>query len=112
MTWRDQFRIGFWIIAPLLLAGFLFIASAKSQWNRSIDDRLAQWRQAYHLSDAIVSEFRRIELEFHGSGNPFTSPIQRSPQEVQIHHQQMAEIMGEPQGSQFLKDIRKGRWKH
>ncbi|MEN9284828.1 MAG: hypothetical protein RLZZ179_2321 [Verrucomicrobiota bacterium] len=112
MTWRDYLKIGLWITTPLFGGGLLLIGSAKSQWNHSIDDRLAKWQQAYHLSEETVKQFRLIELEFHGSGNPFTSPIHRSPQEVQIHHQQMAEIIGEPEGKVFLKDINSGRWKH
>jgi hypothetical protein len=102
MTWRDHLRIGLWITAPLFAGGFFVIGAAKSQWTQSIDDRLAKWQQAYHLSNETVEKFRLIELQFHGSGNPFTSPIHRSPQEVQIHHQQMAEIIGEPQGRLFL----------
>ncbi len=112
MTWRDHLRIGLWITAPLFAGGFFVIGAAKSQWTQSIDDRLAKWQQAYHLSNETVEKFRLIELQFHGSGNPFTSPIHRSPQEVQIHHQQMAEIIGEPQGRLFLNDINRGRWKH
>ena len=92
--------------------GILAVTAAKSQWNRSIDDRLSKWQQAYKLSDETVEQFRRIEIDFHGTGNPFTSPIRRSAQEVHIHHQQMAEIIGEPQGKLFLKDISSGRWKH
>jgi hypothetical protein len=112
LSWRDRLNIALWIIVPLLLTGVLVIAAAKSWWERSIDDRLAKWQQAYQLSDKTVEQFRRIEIDFHGSGNPFNSPIRRSPQEVHIHHQQMAEIIGEPKGKLFLKDISSGRWKH
>lgn len=84
----------------------------KAQWNRSIDDRLNKWRQSYNLSAETVAAFRRIELEFHGSGNPFTSPIPHSKEEEDAHHEQMASMMAPEARERFLRDMRSGKWKH
>lgn len=90
----------------------LIVFTAKAQWSKSIDDRLSAWRGAYHLSDTSITRFREIELEFHGSGNPFTSPIPHTSAEVNAHHEKMAALMEPDMGKQFLKDMHRGRWRH
>jgi hypothetical protein len=92
---------------PAILLGMLWI-----QWRSSIDQRLAEWKATYGLSDDIVREFRRIELEFHGSGNIFTTPIPRTPSETVVHHQQMAQLLESPTRAKFIKDLNSGRWNH
>ena len=90
----------------------ILMFAMKAQWNRSIDDRLNMWQQSYNLSPETVTQFRRIELEFHGSGNPFTTPIPHSKAEENTHHEQMASMLAPEAAERFLRDMHNGRWKH
>jgi hypothetical protein len=92
---------------PAVLLGMLWI-----QWRSSIDQRLAEWKTAYRFSDDIVRQIRRIELDFHGSGNIFTTPIARTPPESLVHHQQMAQLLDKPMREKFINDLNSGRWNH
>jgi hypothetical protein len=82
------------------------------QWRTSLDQRLASWKTTYGLSDDTIREFRRIELDFHGSGIIFTTPIARSPSEILRHHDQMAAMVDEKLKDRFLHDLNTGRWNH
>ncbi|MGE0414962.1 MAG: hypothetical protein AB7Q64_23360 [Verrucomicrobiales bacterium] len=111
-SWKDHFLIAAWITVPLAATiAFVFFLFT-SKWNSSITLRLDQWRQAYQLDDATVDRLRVIEVNFHGNGNPFTGPIPHTKEEVAVHLQEMASLMGEPQGDEFLNDMRRGRWRH
>ena len=109
---RDRLIIAAWLVLPVAGIIAILILAMKAQWNRSIDDRLSKWQQSYNLSAETVNQFRRIELEFHGSGNPFTSPIPHSKAEENAHHKQMASMMTPEAAARFLKDINSGKWKH
>jgi hypothetical protein len=109
---RDRLIIAAWIALPVAGIVAILILAMKAQWNRSIDDRLNKWQQSYSLSAETVAQFRRIELEFHGSGNPFTSPIPHNKEEEKAHHEQMASMMAPEAAERFLKDMNSGKWKH
>ena len=110
--WRDRVIIATWVVAPLLSILLLVLGGLWLQWRNSLEQRLAAWKTAYGLSDDEVSQFRRIELEFHGSGNVFTTPIARSSSETIFHHQQMALLLDTPQRQKFINDLNTGRWNH
>jgi hypothetical protein len=101
-----------WVVVPLLGVLFVPLWMLWLQWRLSVDQRLAAWRAAYGLSEETIREFRRIELEFHGSGNIFTTPIARSPSETLRHHELMASMLDKKQKDEFLRDLNTGRWNH
>ncbi len=109
---RDRLTIAAWLVLPIAGIVTILILAMKAQWNWSIDDRLNKWQQSYDLSAETVAQLRRIELEFHGSGNPFTSPISHSKPEENAHHGQMASMMAPEAAERFLKDMNSGKWKH
>lgn len=93
------------------IVAFVFFLS-KVKWNSSITLQLNKWQRAYRLDDATVDRLRVIEVNFHGNGNPFASPIPHTKEEVAVHLQEMAALMGKTQGDEFLNDMRRGRWRH
>jgi len=109
---RDRLIIAAWLVFPIAGIIAILILAMKAQWNRSIDDRLSKWQQSYNLSAETVTQFRRIELEFHGSGNPLTSPIPHSKEEENAHHEQMASMLAPEAAERFLRDMHSGKWKH
>ena len=109
---RDRLIIAAWLVLPIAGIIAILILAMKAQWNRSIEDHLNKWQQSYNLSAETVTELRRIELEFHGSGNPFTSPIPHSKPEENAHHEQMASMLAPEAAERFLRDMHSGKWKH
>lgn len=110
--WRDRAITGIWVAVPLLSVLLVVLGVLWLQWRASLDQRLAAWKAAYGLSDDDVRQFRHIELEFHGSGNIFTTPIARTPSENLVHHQQMAQLLDKPIRDKFINDLNAGRWNH
>ena len=53
-----------------------------------------------------------FEMDFHGSGNPSTTPIQHSALEIKEHHDGMALLMKREDGAKFLRDCASGHLGH
>lgn len=102
---RERFTIPVLIGFPIVCIVVVSVLVRTGQWRRSIDARLTKWQSKYHLTDEAVARAREIELEFHGSGNPFTSPIKRSAIEVQKHHEELSTLMSEAEALIFLRDM-------
>lgn len=94
-----------WIGGPIVLVVLLVLFLDRSSWLRTLDHQLARWRIQYQLDDATVEKLRRLELEFHGSGNPFTTPIRRSGGETEKHHEAMADLIAPWHREKFLRDL-------
>lgn len=106
-----------WIIfgyigTPVLMIVVLLFFVSRARWRNGLDNQLSRWKISYHLSDSVVSQLRQIELDFHGSGNPITTPIKRSALEIKEHHDSMALLMSKADGAKFLRDYGSGRLKH
>ena len=110
--WKENWIIFGYIGTPVLMFVLLLVFVSKTRWRNGLDDQLARWKVTYHLNDAVVSHLRQIEFDFHGSGNPFTTPIQHSPLEIKEHHDGMATLMKKEDGAKFLRDCASGRWGH
>jgi hypothetical protein len=110
--WRGRAITAAWVLVPFLSIFLVLLGILWLQWRTSLDQRLAAWKSTYGLSEDTVRELRRIELDFHGSGIIFTTPIARSPSEVLTHHDQMAAMVDEKLKDKFLHDLNTGRWNH
>lgn len=97
---------------PVVMFVLLIFFISRTKWRNILDDQLARWKVTYHLNDAVVSQLRQIELDFHGSGNPITTPIKRNAIEVKEHHDSMALLMKEEDAAKFLRDYGSGRLGH
>ena len=111
-VWRGHLVVVASIGIPILGMLALGIMLAKAQWHHSIEDRLAAWQNRYSLDSSTVSKFKEMEIQFHGTGNPFTSPIDHNPVEVRIHHEQMASLLEPAQAERFRRDMNSGLWNH
>ncbi len=97
---------------PVLMIVVLLFFVSRARWRNGLDAQLARWKVTYHLNDAVVSQLRQIELDFHGSGNPITTPIKRNALETKQHHDGMAALMEKEDGAKFLRDCASGRLGH
>ena len=110
--WKENWIIFGYIGTPVLMIVVLLFFVSRARWRNGLDDQLARWKVTYHLNDAVVSQLRQIELDFHGSGNPITTPIQHNALEIKEHHDGMAMLMNKEDGVRFLRDYGSGRLKH
>jgi hypothetical protein len=55
--------------------------------------RRARWKQAKHLNDDQVDRLRQMELEFHGTANPFSFGRCHTHEESEVHHVQVAALL-------------------
>lgn len=110
--WKDKLSIWAWLVLPLVAVVMLVIGVHKGQWSQSIDNRLAAWKNAYQIDSTTIDRFRQMEMEFHGSGNPFTSPIAHNTEEIRVHHAQMGALIPDGKRTTFLHDMETGRWGH
>lgn len=76
--WKENWINFGYIGTPVLMIVVLLFFMSKAKWRKGLDDQLLRWKNTYHLSDTVVDQLRQIELDFHGSGNPITTPIKHS----------------------------------
>lgn len=110
--WKENWIIFGYIGTPVLMIVVLLFFVSRARWRNGLDDQLARWKISYHLSDSVVNQLRQIELDFHGSGNPITTPIQHNAIEIKVHHDGMALLMSKEDGAKFLRDYGSGRLQH
>ena len=59
---------------------------------RALEIQLGQWKQRYHLTEEQVNRLRRIEREYHGTGNLFRDASHTSAEE-RVHARELREVM-------------------
>jgi len=72
------------------------------QQSLDLDLLVDRWRQQYHLTDEQVRQIREIEMNFHGSGNPFTRPS-HTRAEMREHHREISAHMNPEDGARYLR---------
>lgn len=101
-TTADKLKV--WGIIAGLAAFFVLVFhfSTTAQQRSSLDDLVnRRWRSDYHLSDEQARTLRKMEEDFHGSGDPFFRPA-HSAAETTEHHRQMAAVMNPEDGARFF----------
>lgn len=58
--------------------------------RNAVTGRVDRWRRQLALSEAEANQLVRIELAYHGNGNPFVSEPRRSRADNEVHE---AELM-------------------
>ncbi len=101
-TRADTLKVWGYLIS-IGAAGFLFFHFATtSQQRSSLDDLVhRRWRLDYHLSEEQARKLRKMEEDFHGSGNPFFRPSHNAAETTE-HHRQMAAVMSREDGERFF----------
>ena len=110
--WKEKWIIFSWLAAPVIVVVILLVLVSKAKWRKGLDNQLAHWKITYRLNDNVVEQIRRIELDFHGSGNPITTPIHHTAHEIMMHHNELADLMAKEERGKFLRDYATGRLAH
>jgi len=112
LTLRDKGIIfGFLILILVLPAVFLHIHSINQQ-TASVSKTVAKWKTTYHISDEQAERIKQIELDFHGSGSPFSIKPARTRDEKHRHHKEISRLMSPEDGAHFMKAMENGEVKH
>ncbi len=85
------------VIVVVCIVGFVVVEHF--YWTgraaTALERRLEGWRARHHLTDEQVERVRRLEKEFHGSGNPFNPPA-HTIEEERAHSEALREAMNLP----------------
>jgi hypothetical protein len=96
------------LIVPALVLHF----SAIHQQRASISKTVEGWRTIYHLNDEQVENIQKIEIDFHGTGSPFSFRPVHTKEETHRHHQEIGGLMAPEDGARFIKVMEKSEGKH
>ncbi len=103
--------IGFLLLLLGLPAVFLHIHSINQQ-SASVSKTVEKWKTTYHISDEQAADIKKIELDFHGSGSPFSIKPARTHEEKHRHHEEISRLMSPEDGARFMKAMEKSEGKH
>lgn len=107
---RDAKRI----LLAVLVAGVAMIMGMMHRFAtqgqyRSITRTIEQWKPIYGLDEVQARTIREIELDFHGSGSPFSFRGKRTPEQVLEHYKEISKVMSPESGARFLADMESER---
>ncbi|MBV6498449.1 MAG: hypothetical protein CJBNEKGG_00671 [Prosthecobacter sp.] len=109
---RDKaMLIGVPILLLAVPALVLHFSSIRQQ-RASISKTVEGWRSIYHLSDEQVESIKKIEIDFHGTGSPFSFRPVHKKEETHRHHQEIGGLMAPEDGARFIKVMEKSEGKH
>ena len=108
-AWKEKMVVALSLLGFVGLLALLATLGGIAQQNNALEAQLAKWKRAYHLTDEQAALIRRMELDFHGNGNPFTSRDSGTPEENQTHHVKMSGVMNPEDGERFLRDMKAGK---
>jgi hypothetical protein len=100
---------------PLTVFGLvvgIMINGSIEKHSQVLDTKLSRWREVYHLNEAQVKAIKRIEIEFHGNGSPFTVIGTHSSAEIHQHHITISRAMSPEDGARYLAAMERSAGVH
>lgn len=88
-------------MVTVMLGGGIF--RSQLHQRKELDQMMKAWRVNYHLSDEQVARIRKLEEEFHGSGNILTEPVHTLAQTLD-HEPSICRVMAPEDAARFLAD--------
>jgi hypothetical protein len=110
MSLRDKIMAFGIPIAIFAAITFVYVSGTVEKHSMALDRTLSKWQSLYHLDESQIAEIKRLEIEFHGTGNPLAISKEHSPAEIHEHHVTISKVMKPEDGSRFLEAMegRKG----
>jgi hypothetical protein len=93
---------GGFLVALVVMVGS-FILRSQLAHRDNLARTMKAWQAEYHLSDDQVARIRRIEEDFHGTGNAFTQPT-HSVEQLLDHEPSISRVMNPEEAERFLAD--------
>ncbi|SKB01831.1 hypothetical protein SAMN02745166_03475 [Prosthecobacter debontii] len=102
-TWRERLLIVGLILAGFVVPAYWMHSRYISLQAKSIQKTVQEWQHLYNLNEIQVKYIQDIELQFHGSGSPFSGRPYRTPSDIDLHYQEIAELMTAENGQRFMQ---------
>lgn len=107
IPFEDKLKVFLMIVGAFALVTWVFIVVSKNKKEIAVDYQLQKWKIRYNLTDHQAAQLRKIELSFHGNGNPFTFLRTHSREETREHHLFMSKLMSPEDGERFFNEMEK-----
>jgi len=101
--------------APILLLAIPALVlhfSSIHQRTTSISKTVVKWKTTYHINDEQAERIKQIELDFHGSGSPFSIKPAHTRDEKHRHHEEISRLMSPEDGARFMRAMERSEGKH
>ena len=95
-------------VAPMLFWHFHAIHLQAASVSKTVEE----WKTLYHITNSQAERIKQIELDFHGSGSPFSIQGHRMPDEKHRHHTEISRLMSPDDGARFMKVMEKSQGRH
>ncbi len=82
------------------------------QQTASISKTVQKWKATYSLTDEQASLIKQIEIDFHGSGSPFSVKPTRNKEEKHRHHEEISRLMSPDDRARFMRAMERSEGKH
>ena len=99
-------------ILLLAIPAFVLHFSSIHQQTTSISKTVTKWKTTYHITDEQAERIKQIELDFHGSGSPFSIKPAHTRDEKHRHHEEISRLMSPEDGARFMKSMEKSEGSH
>jgi hypothetical protein len=109
---RDKVML---IGVPILLLAIPALVlhfSSIHQQTTSISKTVTKWKTTYHITDEQAERIKQIELDFHGSGSPFSIKPAHTRDEKHRHHEEISRLMSPEDGARFMRAMERSEGKH
>jgi hypothetical protein len=99
-------------ILLLAIPAFVLHFSSIHQQTTSISKTVTKWKTTYHITDEQAERIKQIELDFHGSGSPFSIKPAHTRDEKHRHHEEISRLMSPEDGARFMRAMERSEGKH
>ena len=99
-------------ILLLAIPAFVLHFSSIHQQTTSISKTVTKWKTTYHITDEQAERIKQIELDFHGSGSPFSIKPAHTRDEKHRHHEEISRLRSPEDGARFMKSMEKSEGSH
>lgn len=103
LRWRQKLTFAAYFTGLIVILILFGIMAGIAQQRNALDELLSRWKNVYHLTDEQAAHIRKIELDFHGNGNPFISRSMATPEENANHYLDISHSMNPEDGDRFMK---------
>ena len=99
-------------ILLLAIPALVLHFSSIHQQTTSISKTVTKWKTTYHITDEQAERIKQIELDFHGSGSPFSIKPAHTRDEKHRHHEEISRLMSPEDGARFMRAMERSEGKH
>jgi hypothetical protein len=92
-TWKEKILIWGAVMACLALMAVPYVISSVTLQRDVLERKVRRWQVKYELNEAEAEELLEVELEYHGSGNPFSLRSKPTAEEMREHRNDINRLL-------------------